>query len=119
MYKQIEEYKLKDGVVFKIFKHVGAGIYVLTCNREMIGERLSCAEHRFVSQPGSYVKIIDTMDMMKKAKMLPKPILYTDFSKMDPNDPLIKAMEKRRPYCSSDFVPRHMIPDLRDGHQHC
>lgn len=47
------------------------------------------------------------------------PILYTDFSKMDPNDPLIKAMEKRRPYCSSDFVPRHMIPDLRDGHQHC
>ena len=32
---------------------------------------------------------------------------------MDPNDPLIKAMEKRRPYCSSDFVPKMMIPDLR------
>lgn len=113
MYKQIEEYKLEDGVVFKIFKHVDAGIYVLTCNREMIGRRLSCAEHRFVSQPGSYVKIIDTMDIMKKAKRLPKPILYTDFSKMDPNDPLIKAMEKRRPYRSSDFVPKMMIPDLR------
>lgn len=41
------------------------------------------------------------------------PILYTDFSKMDRNDPLIKAMEKRRPYCSSDFVPKYMIPDLR------
>ena len=41
------------------------------------------------------------------------PIMYTDFSKMDKNDPLIRAMEKRRPYSSSDFVPKYMIPDLR------
>lgn len=44
------------------------------------------------------------------------PIMYTDFSKMDKNDPLIRAMEKRRPYSSSDFVPKYMIPDLRKPH---
>lgn len=113
MYKKIEEYKLKNGVVFKIFKHVDAGIYVLTCNYEMIGERLlSCAEHRFVSKPGSYLKIMDTMYMMKDAKRLPKSIPYTDFSKRDPNDPLVRAMEEPRPYSSFDFVPKTFIPIL-------
>lgn len=43
-----------------------------------------------------------------------KSILYTDFSKMDKNDPLFKALEKRRPYSSSDFVPKYMIPTLKD-----
>lgn len=50
----------------------------------------------------------------KQNKPTRKPIIYPDFSKMDPNDPLIKALEKRRPYSSSDFVPKYMIPDLRD-----
>ena len=41
-----------------------------------------------------------------------KPIEYTDFSKLDKDDPFIKALDKRRQYYSSDFVPKHMIPDL-------
>lgn len=41
-----------------------------------------------------------------------KSIEYTDFSKLDKDDPLIKFLEKRRPWASSDFVPKHMIPDL-------
>ena len=49
-------------------------------------------------------------------KQARKPILYTDFSKMDPDDPLIKALKARRPYRSSDFVPKYMIPDLRHTH---
>ncbi len=42
-----------------------------------------------------------------------KSIIYTDFSKIDKNDPLIKFLEKRRPWVSSDFVPKCFIPDLR------
>lgn len=42
-----------------------------------------------------------------------KPFVYPDFSKLDKNDPLFKALEKRRPYSSSDFKPKYMIPDLR------
>ncbi len=45
-----------------------------------------------------------------------KPIMYTDFSKMDKNDPMISVLEKRRPYSSSDFEPKYMIPDLRHTH---
>ena len=45
-----------------------------------------------------------------------KSIEYTDFSKLDKNDPLIKALEARRPYSSSDFVPKSFIPDLRHTH---
>lgn len=41
-----------------------------------------------------------------------KPIEYTDFSKLDKNDPLVKALDKRRPYYSSDLVSKYMIPDL-------
>ena len=45
-----------------------------------------------------------------------KSIIYTDFSKIDKDDPLIKALDKRRPYSSSDFVPKSFIPDLRHTH---
>lgn len=46
-----------------------------------------------------------------------KPIMYTDFSKIDKNNPLIKFLEKRRPWASSDFVPKSFIPDLREKHR--
>ena len=46
-----------------------------------------------------------------------KSIIYTDFSKIDKDDPLIKALDARRPYASSDFVPKMFIPDLRDTHR--
>lgn len=60
------------------------------------------------------IKLITSEQMHNKQKETTrKPMLYPDFSKMDPNDPLIKALEKRRPYSSSDFVPKYMIPDLR------
>ena len=49
-------------------------------------------------------------------KQTRKPITYPNFSKMNPNDPLIKALEERRPYSPSDFVPKYMIPDLRHTH---
>ena len=56
------------------------------------------------------------MTMESSKKNTRKSIIYTDFSKMDKNDPLIKALEQRRPYSSSDFVPKYMIPDLRHTH---
>ena len=51
---------------------------------------------------------------MKKQPTKRKSIIYTDFSKIDENDPLIKFLKKRRPYSSSDFVPKSFIPDLRE-----
>ena len=53
---------------------------------------------------------------MSEQKREPKPFNYPDFSKMDPNDPLLKVLEERRPYSSGDFKDRprnYMIPDLR------
>jgi hypothetical protein len=41
-----------------------------------------------------------------------RPIMYTDFSKMDKNDPLLKELERRRPYSSSDFRKRHFIETI-------
>lgn len=52
--------------------------------------------------------------MAKEQSIKRKSIMYTDFSKIDKNDPLIKALEKRRPWASSDFVPKYFIPDLRE-----
>ena len=110
MYKQIEEYKFQDGIVFKVFEHIDGRAYVFTCHHLLGKDYLSREPGRFVSKPGSYKKIMSEID---KAPKKLTPVLYTDFSKMDRNDPLIKAMEKRRPYSSSDFVPKMMIPDLR------
>ena len=58
-------------------------------------------------------------DKQKDLKMAQKrkSIIYTDFSKIDKNDPLIKFLEKRRPWASSDFVPKCFIPDLREKHR--
>lgn len=55
--------------------------------------------------------------MSEEQSIKRKSIIYTDFSKIDKNDPLIKALEKRRPYSSSDFVPKYNIPDLREKHR--
>lgn len=52
--------------------------------------------------------------MCEKTEKKRKSIEYVDFSKFDKDDPFIKALEKRRPYSSSDFVPKYDIPDLRD-----
>ena len=54
--------------------------------------------------------------MENSKKNVRKPIVYPNFSKMDKNDPLFKALEVRRPYSPSDFVPKYMIPDLRHTH---
>ena len=35
-----------------------------------------------------------------------RPIMYTDFSKLDRNDPLLKFLDTRRPWRSSDFIKR-------------
>jgi len=140
MYKQIAEYKLANGVKFKVFMHIDADIYVLTSDHHI---DTNCASQyggvvvpgRMVSKPINFGEAWDTLkeyaammgimdvrntfgeqnvkNTKEKKEQSKKPVLYTDFSKMDPNDPLIKAMEKRRPYCSSDFIPKMMIPDLR------
>ena len=51
---------------------------------------------------------------MAEQKHEPKPFNYPDFKKCSPE--VIKALEKRRPYSSSDFrisSRSYMIPDLR------
>ena len=76
MYKEIEKYELGSGVVFRILKHIDAGIYVGTgnCSVGVQANGWPIVGHNNVrTAPGSYVKV---MDELKQIALNVNGVLY-------------------------------------------
>ena len=64
MYKQVEQYSLGKGIVCRIQKHVDVGVYVGTCNAQVV-----CLPNAYPvvepanarTTPGSYIKVCDEL----------------------------------------------------------